>query len=487
MSKIVEIRSLLENKSINCRELTLSYLEGIKNNNDQLNAFISITPEAALKAADAVDRKVSEGKPLGPLEGIPMALKDNISTEGLETTCASRMLSGYKPIYDASVWQLLKGQNAPLLGKCNMDEFAMGSTCETSCIGGAKNPHNFSYVSGGSSGGSAAAVAANLAIYSLGSDTGGSIRQPASFCGLVGLKPTYGAVSRFGLIAYASSLDQIGPITTCAEDAAIVFDKISGHDTRDMTSCAISTSQKARLHLERSLKGLKIGIADEFFTDVESDVSTAVNEAIALFKKLGAETVPVSFPLLKYSLPVYYILSCAEASSNLGRYDGIRFGPIEESYDDINDMISKTRSKYFGREARRRILLGTYVLSSSCFESYYKKAQLLRRTILYRVREDIFSRCDILLTPTVPVTALKCGTEMPPMESYRTEIFTVMANITGLPAVSVPCGFDRNNLPIGMQLMGKAFHESEILNAAYMFEKESEGAFLSKLEMGCIL
>lgn len=481
MSRIVRLRNMLEKKKISCRELTVSYLEKIDKLNGQLRAFITITEEAALQAADTVDKKISGGEKLQSLEGIPMAIKDNISTKGIETTCASRILSGYKPIYDAFVWQLLKQQNAPLLGKCNMDEFSMGTTCENSCIGGAKNPHDTSFVAGGSSGGSASSVAANLAVYSLGSDTGGSIRLPASFCGLVGLKPTYGSVSRYGLLAYASSMDQIGPITFSAEDAAIVFDIISERDSRDMNSNGFS--EKTHTQLGRSLSGLKIGISEELLGSASGDVCRAVKEATDVYRKLGAQLVPISFPLLKYVLPVYYILSFAEVSSNLGCYDGIRFGPVADEYDDINQMISLTRGMNYGHEVKMRLLLGTYILSSGLYEVYYKKAQNLKNIIIKQVKDEIFNRCDILLTPTVPVTALKSGDKS--SFASNTDLFTVMASLTGQPAISVPCGYDADKLPIGMQLIGKPLGEAQILNAAYMFERETNGAFLSRLESGC--
>jgi aspartyl-tRNA(Asn)/glutamyl-tRNA(Gln) amidotransferase subunit A len=476
----VQLRGMLEKKQISCRELTESYLERIEKQNGRLRALITITEEEALQTADTVDKKISKGEKLRPLEGIPMAVKDNISTMGIETTCASRMLSGYKPIYDAHVWQLLKQQNAPLLGKCNMDEFSMGSTCETSLIGGAKNPHDTNRVAGGSSGGSASSVAANMAAYSLGSDTGGSIRLPASFCGLIGLKPTYGSVSRYGLFAYASSMEQIGPIAFSAEDAAIVFDVISERDTRDMTSKGIS--EKTHPQLGRSLSGLRIGISDEMLGSAGDDVSRAVREAADVYRKLGAQLVPVSFSLQKYVLPVYYILSFSEASSNLGCYDGIRFGPAADKYDDIDHMISLTRSMNFGREVKLRLLLGTYILSSGPYDVYYKKAQNLRSIIAKQIKEEIFNHCDVFLSPTAPFTAFKSGTNL--SSENNGDSYTTMANLTGLPAISLPCGYDVDNMPIGMQLIGKHFCEAQILNAAYMFERETDGAFLSRLETG---
>lgn len=483
MGKIKRLHSMLEAKELSCRELVQMYLSGIEKDNSVLNAYVKPTPETALNAADAVDRKLAAGEKLGLLEGIPMTLKDNISTRGIETTCCSKMLRGYVPIYDAAVWEKLRAQNAPLLGKTNMDEFAMGSSCETSCFGGAVNPHNLERVSGGSSGGVAAAVGGNLAVYGLGSDTGGSIRQPASFCGLVGLKPTYGSVSRYGLVAFASSLDQIGPIAACAEDAALVFDAISGRDERDSTSCAFPGSSAAG-GLRDSVAGLKIGVADEYFDGVRSDVKQALDRGMKTFEGLGAELVPIRLPSIKYALPVYYILACAEASSNLGRYDGIRYGYRTKGYNGTHEMICKTRSEGFGAEVKRRILLGTYVLSSGYYDAYYKKAQDLRSVII-RDFEAAFSACDVILAPTVPTTAFeRFFTQKDAVETYQTDICTVPVNIAGLPALSVPCGFGADGLPIGMQLIGNRFREGTLLSAAWQFEQATDGAFLKTVEMG---
>ncbi len=467
---IAKLHSMLQNKEISCTELTQAYLTAIEKENPALNAYVTATPETALAAAQTVDRKIADGESLGLLEGIPMTLKDNISTEGIRTTCCSKILEDYVPIYDATVWKLLKQQNVVLLGKTNMDEFAMGSSCETSYFGGAKNPHNVGHVAGGSSGGVASAVGGNLAVYGLGSDTGGSIRQPASFCGIVGLKPTYGAVSRFGLIAYASSFDQIGPITTNVEDTAMVFDAIAAYDTMDSTSQGRKGEPVCRT-LKNDIRGMKIGIAKEYFDGVRDDVRKSVEQAIEVYRSLGAEIVSFDLPALKYALPVYYILACAEASSNLGRYDGIRYGYKAESYFDVNDMMKKTRSNGFGEEVKRRILLGTYVLSSGYYDAYYKKAQNLRGTIVNAFK-NAFESCDVILAPTVPMTAFENGHAVSdPVETYLTDICTVPVNICGLPAVSVPCGFDDKGLPIGMQLIGNSFRESTILNAAWQYEK----------------
>lgn len=471
-SKIKKYNALLQNGELTAAELTERFIAAAERENPALNAYVKTTFDLARQQAAAVDEKIKSGAKLDLLEGIPMTLKDNISTDGIETTCCSKILKGYVPIYDAFVWDKLKKSGAVLLGKTNMDEFAMGSSCETSCFGGAHNPHNTRHVSGGSSGGAASAVGANIAVYGLGSDTGGSIRQPASFCGIVGLKPTYGAVSRYGLIAYASSLDQIGPITASVEDAAIVFDSISGRDPMDSTSkgAAETTADK----LSGDVKGLKIGIAKEYFECINSEVRENLEKAVETYKSLGAEIVRFELPILKYALPVYYILACAEASSNLGRYDGIRYGYRTESYNGIHDMICKTRSEGFGKEVKRRILLGTYVLSSGYYDAYYKKAQNLRANIVEAFKKA-YDVCDVILAPTVPMTAFERGfTSQNAIETYQTDICTVPVNIAGLPAVSIPCGKAANGLPVGMQLIGNSFCESTILNAAYAFEQNAD-------------
>lgn len=476
-SHIKAIGKQLAQKQISCAELTQQYLTAIEQHNGTLNAYVNTTPEQALQAAAVVDEKIARGESLHPLAGIPMSLKDNITTKGIETTCCSKILQGYTPIYNASVWQLLQDQNAILLGKTNLDEFAMGSSSETSCFGGTANPHDQNHVAGGSSGGAAASVSGNLAAFALGSDTGGSIRQPASFCGVVGLKPTYGAVSRYGLIAYASSFDQIGPITTCVEDAAIVFDAIAQHDPLDSTS---QGKREATVpQLTQDLRGKKIGIVKEYFQSITGDVRTAMENALQTFRELGAELIELSIPELQYALPVYYILACAEASSNLGRYDGIRYGYKTPHYNDVNEMICKTRSQGFGKEVQRRILLGTYVLSAGYYDAYYKKAQNLRGLIVNAFNRT-FERCDVLVAPTVPNTAFPKGqTEKNAVQTYQTDLCTVPVNIAGLPAVSVPCGFDSAKLPIGLQIIGNRFCESAVLNAAYQFEAATRehGAF----------
>ena len=470
-SQIRKIHDMLQSGEISCVELTKKYLAEIENSNKELNAYITVTPEVALSQAKAVDEKIHRGEEIGLLEGIPMTLKDNISTKGIETTCGSKILSGYKPIYDATVYELLKEQGVVMLGKTNMDEFAMGSSCETSYYGGAKNPHSLDHVSGGSSGGGATAVGASLAVYALGSDTGGSIRQPAAFCGIVGLKPTYGAVSRYGLIAYASSFDQIGPITKSVEDAAIVFDAIAKYYEKDSTS---QGSEETLSSLTNDIKGKKIGIANQYLNGVREDVKEAVLSAAKQYEEMGAQIIYFDLPELDFALPSYYILAMAEASSNLGRYDGIRYGYKAEHNNGTHDMICRTRSEGFGKEVQRRILMGTYVLSAGYYDAYYKKAVNLRGAIV-EAFDRAFEKVDVILAPTAPGTAFENGyllsDETDQIAQYLADICTVPVNTAGLPAVSIPCGVDEKGLPIGMQLIGKKFDEKTILNLAYQYEQ----------------
>ena len=482
---IAKIGKLLRSGEVSCTELTRTYLEAAQRENGRLNAYVRLTPETALAAAAGVDRKLAAGEELPPLAGVPMTLKDNISTRGIETTCCSKILSGYVPIYDATVWEILQKQGAVLIGKTNMDEFAMGSTCETSCFGGAKNPHDTGRVAGGSSGGVAAAVAGNIAAYGLGSDTGGSIRQPASFCGVVGLKPTYGAVSRYGLVAFASSLDQIGPIARSVGDAALVYDAIARYDPRDSTSSR--RAEPAVPALGREIGGLKIGVPKEYFDAVRDDVKAAVRDALNVYESLGAELVELSMPQIRYALPVYYILACAEASSNLGRYDGIRYGFRTEHYADRDEMVCRTRSEGFGAEVKRRILLGTYVLSAGYYDAYYKKAQNLRGAIV-RAFEDAFGSCDVIAAPTVPMTAFpQNASALDAVQTYQTDICTVPVNIAGLPGVSVPCGFGSDSMPVGLQLIGSRFSEPVLLNAAFQYEQAARDSVFRGVETGVAL
>lgn len=484
MSKIKKINELLTTKQISCSELTQKYLESIEKENAALNAYITVTADAAMAAAKKVDEKIQNGETLSPLAGIPMTLKDNISTKGIKTTCASKMLADYVPVYDAAVWEMLRDQGAILLGKTNMDEFAMGSTGETSYFGAVKNPHNADRTPGGSTSGGAAAVAGNLAAFALGSDAGGSVRVPASFCGVVGLKPTYGSVSRYGIAATTSSFDMTGPITSCVEDAALVLDAISAKDHRDSVSVGCAPTAAS---LGNSLKGTKVGVLKELFENVSEDVAAAMDQAIQVYKDLGAEIVELSMPELKYCMPVYEILGSAEISSNFGRYDGIRYGYKVATYNDLNEMICKTRSEGFGAEVKRRIMVGTYTLSSGHWDTYFGKATAVRGVIV-QAFNNVFQNCDILISPTAPMTAFAAGnTAKTVAENCLTDIFTVPANVAGLPAISVPCGLDRDGMPIGLQVMGKKFEEATILNAAYQFEHATRAQAFKALEMGVTL
>ncbi|MCD7729353.1 MAG: Asp-tRNA(Asn)/Glu-tRNA(Gln) amidotransferase subunit GatA [Clostridia bacterium] len=469
MSRIQQLSSALRDKKISSEELTIEYVKRTERLNPVLNAYVCTTFAEAIDNARAADKLIAKGEGT-LLTGIPMALKDNIATDGLPTTCCSKILQGYRPYYDAAVWQKLKSQGAVLMGKTNMDEFAMGSTSETSVYGAPLNPVNTAHVTGGSSGGSAAAVKADMAVYALGSDTGGSIRQPAAFCGAVGFKPTYGAVSRYGLIAYGSSLDQIGPLTSSVQDAAIVYDAIRGKDVRDQTSLC---TPQGETKLTGDVKGLKIGVADEFFEGINPEIKSAIDAAICLYERAGAQVKRISIPALKSALPVYYIIACAEASSNLGRYDGIRYGFRAKDYADIDDMVVKTRTQGFGREVKKRIMLGTYVLSSGYFDAYYKKACLIRQQIISEFK-NVFSDCDILIAPAAPVTAFTLGySGGNPIEMYLSDVCTVPVNIAGLPAVSLPCGKDKQGLPIGMQVIADRLCDGTALSAALFFEKEA--------------
>lgn len=465
-SVISTISKKLQSGDMTAAQLTEQYIAAIEACNPKLNAYVHLTFDEARRNAAKADEMIKEGKAT-PLTGVPFTLKDNIATDGLPTTCCSQILQGFKPYYDATVWQKLKAQGAVLLGKTNMDEFAMGSTGETSVYGAPLNPVDNARVTGGSSGGGAAAVCANLAAYALGSDTGGSIRQPASFCGVVGFKPTYGAVSRYGLLAYGSSLDQIGPMTQSVTDAAIVYDAIRGEDKADGTSCKTPDGKTV---LKGDIKGLKIGVAEEYFDGVPSDIKAAIDGMISAYERGGAQVVKVSIPALKSALPVYYIIACAEASSNLGRYDGIRYGYRASNYDSVDDMITKTRSEGFGKEVKKRIMLGTYVLSSGYFDAYYKKACLLRKTVESQMAEA-FEKCDVLFAPTAPNTAFKRGySGGNAVETYLSDVCTVPVNIAGLPAISIPCGEDKNGLPIGVQIIGRKFSDALVLDTAYYAE-----------------
>ena len=466
-SKILKYAALLKDKKISAVELTAEYLKKIAEANARYNAFVSVDEERAMCFARLADKKIADGT-ASALTGIPFGVKANIAEKGVETDCCSKILKGYRPTYNATVIEKLLAAGAVPMGKNNMDEFAMGSSTETGSHGAAYNPVNTNYVTGGSSGGGAAAVAADMAVYALGSDTGGSVRQPAAFCGVVGLKPSYGSVSRYGLIAYGSSLDQIGPLTSSVADAAIVYDAVRGKDPRDQTSSALS--KPAFDKLDGNVKNLKIGFPKEYFEGINPEIVDALKQAFAQYEKMGAEIVELSVPWLKYALPAYYIIACAEASSNLGRYDGIRYGYRATDYDDVNEMIMKTRSQGFGKEVKRRIMLGTYVLSAGYFDAYYKKALRVREQVQESFRKA-FESVDLMLTPVAPTTAFPLHyTSENMIETYMSDFCTVPVNIAGLPAISMPVAFDGKGLPIGMQLIGAKFSEAVVLNAAYAYE-----------------
>lgn len=476
-----ELSDMLKNKEISSVELTKSVFQRINAVEDKINSYVTLNEENALKTAAEIDEKRTNGENLSALAGLPIGIKDNISTKGLRTTCSSKMLSNYVPPFNATVINKLNDAGVVITGKLNMDEFAMGSSTETSYFKPTCNPHALDRIPGGSSGGSAAAVAACEAVVSLGSDTGGSIRQPASYCGVVGLKPTYGAVSRFGLVAFASSLDQIGPIGKCVKDVAMVQSVINGHDKMDATSAYRDYTDLAA-NLKSDVNGLRIGLPKEYFGEgIDSEVKASVLNAVKELEKQGAVVKEISLPSTDYALSAYYIISSAEASSNLARFDGVRYGFRAENYDSLIDMYEKTRSEGFGDEVKRRIMLGTFVLSSGFYDAYYGKAKLLQR----RISEEFnhaFTDIDVIAAPTVPTTAFRIGENMgDPLKMYATDICTVTVNIAGLPAISVPCGTDSNKLPVGLQLIGNKFTEQTLLNTAYAYEKISDGFIIPKL------
>lgn len=469
MGRISEIHSKLVNKEISAAELAKGYLDKIKAENTNLNAFVAVLEEEAIKEAERVDGKIAKGEKIGALEGVPFALKDNICTKNILTTCCSNILKNYRPIYNATAYQKLKEQGSVFLGKNNMDEFAMGNSCENYVFGATKNPVNFERVAGGSSGGSAAAVKAGLCAFSLGSDTGGSVRQPAAFCGCVGFKPSYGAVSRYGLIAYASGFDQIGILSNTVEDAALVFDAVKGKDEKDSTTVDMGNIDTVAC-LRNSIKGRRVGVVEELFAVGDTDVKASLEKGLEVLLALGAEVEFVSIPQLSLSLPAYYILACAQASSNLGRYDSIRFGTKAESYSSIHDMICKTRSQGFSNEVKKRIMMGTFVLSEGHYDEYYKKAEAVRAKV-ERALDEAFEKYDVLISPTTPTTAFRLGqVSDDKVESYRADICTCIANLAGIPAVSVPFGEDRFGLPTAVQFMGKKYKDSDLLNVACCFE-----------------
>ena len=471
---VSEHMEALKKGEYSSRELTEAYITQIEMMDDKIGAYITLDFETALKKAEDVDYKRLHGENLKPLAGIPCAVKDNICTKGIKTTCASKMLEQYIPPYDACVIEELKKSDAIILGKLNMDEFAMGSTTENSAFKITKNPIDITRVPGGSSGGSAACVAAREAAFTLGSDTGGSIRQPASFCGVVGMKPTYGSVSRYGLVAFASSLDQIGPLTSTVKDNAIVLNAITCADKRDATNIYKSQGDFTE-DIGKGIKGMRIGLPKEFFGEgISYDVKTAIFKAAERMKYEGAEIIDISMPSINDALAAYYIISSAEASSNLSRFDGIRYGYRTDSFDDIHDLYRKSRSEGFGKEVKRRIMLGTFVLSSGYYDAYYKKA-LQVRSIVMNDFDKSFKQCDFILSPVAPTVAYKLGEKSKnPLEMYMGDAYSVPVNIAGVPAISVPCGRDDSNMPIGAQLIGPAFSEKMLYRAAAVLEEVSK-------------
>ncbi|MFH1683528.1 MAG: Asp-tRNA(Asn)/Glu-tRNA(Gln) amidotransferase subunit GatA [Candidatus Margulisiibacteriota bacterium] len=468
-----ELHSLLINKKISSLELTESVLARIDKVENKIQAYVTVTKEEAIKQAKAADERIKNNDNVTPLTGIPMAVKDNMCTKGTLTTCSSKILSNYIPPYDATIVEKIKAAGAVVIGKTNMDEFAMGSSTENSGIHPTHNPWNIKTVPGGSSGGSAAAVAANEAVLAVGSDTGGSIRQPASFCGVVGFKPTYGRVSRYGLVAFASSLDQIGPLTKDVTDTAILMNVLAGHDPKDSTSVdrPVPDYRKA---LVNDVSKMRIGYIKELLSKgVEKSVKDAVQKAMKKFEGLGAKLVEVSLPTFEYAVATYYLIAPAEASSNLARYDGVKFGHRSKESSDLISMYYNTRQEGFGNEVKRRIMIGTYALSAGYYDAYYLKA-LKVRTLIKEDFAKAFGKCDILLSPTAPTVAFKLGEKSAdPLSMYMSDIATIPVNLAGLPAISVPCGFS-NSLPIGLQLIGQDFSEGDILRAAFAFEQNTD-------------
>lgn len=461
-----KLKEMLEKGEVKPSGILSDLLDRIKDLDSKIHAFVRTNKHSA-SDIDNIDKK-------GKLAGIPIAIKDNICVNGEETTCASKILAGFKPPYDATVIKKLKSAGAVLMGKTNMDEFAFGSSCETACYGATMNPWDVARIPGGSSGGSSAAVAADEATFALGSDTGGSIRQPASLCGVVGLKPTYGRVSRYGLIAFASSLDQIGPITKDVTDSALLLNVIAGHDEMDSTSVDTSVPDYTKA-LVKDVKGMRIGVPKEYFIKgLDKEVEDTIRKSVSIFKDLGAKVVDISLPHTEYAVSVYYIIAPAEASSNLARFDGVQYGHRSPNAKDMIDMYIKTRSEGFGNEAKRRILLGTYCLSSGYYDAYYLKAQKVRT----KIKEDFekaFESCDCIVTPTSPTPAFKIGERLAdPISMYLSDVYTIPANLAGLPAISIPCGFTKDSLPIGLQIITKHFDEETIFRAAYTFEQATD-------------
>lgn len=468
-----ELHGMLTKKEVSAVEIAEAVYNRIDNVEEKVKSFVTLTKDIALKQAALVDAKINGGESISPLAGIPAVIKDNMCTSGVKTTCSSKMLENFVPPYDAFVVKNLFNQGTVMVGKANMDEFAMGSSTENSRFFKTRNPWSLDSVPGGSSGGSAASVAADECIFSLGSDTGGSIRQPASFCGVVGLKPTYGLVSRFGLVAFASSLDQIGPFTKDVRDNALVMNAIAGYDKMDSTSAIVQVPDYTA-NLTGDIKGMKVGIPKEYFAEgMDPEVREVINGAIKKFEDLGAICEEMSLPHTEYALPVYYILAPAEASSNLARYDGVRYTYRVEGAEDLLEMYRRTRAEGFGSEVKRRIMLGTYALSSGYYDAYYLKAQKVR-TLIKEDFDKAFAKYDILLSPTAPTTAFKFGEKSDnPLQMYLSDVCTMSVNLAGIPGLSLPCGFVKG-LPVGLQLMGKHFDEGTLFRAAHAFEQATD-------------
>jgi aspartyl-tRNA(Asn)/glutamyl-tRNA(Gln) amidotransferase subunit A len=464
-------RSAVQEGQTTAVAMAEAHFARIQKEDGQIGAFLTLSRERALQQADRMDRMAAEGKPLPPLGGVPVGIKDVMSTRGVRTTAGSKILDKYVPPYDCSAVAKLEAAGAVILGKMNCDEFAMGSSNENSGFHPVRNPRDLSRVPGGSSGGSAAAVAAGMAVATLGSDTGGSIRQPASFCGVVGLMPTYGRVSRYGLIAFASSLDHIGPLTRTVTDSAIVLGAIAGRDPMDSTSAEVPVPDYVS-ELEKPVRGLKLGVAKEYFGDgLDEEVRRAVEGAIDRLKSLGCEVVPVSLPHTPYAIPAYYLIATAEASSNLARYDGVRYSVRARGVKTLSEMYRRSRDEGFGAEVKRRIMLGTYALSAGYYDAYYLKAQKVR-TLLTRDFDEAFQKVDAILTPTCPTAAFRLGEKSnDPLSMYLADIYTVTADLAGIPGISVPCGHTREKLPIGLQILGKHFDEATILRIAHAYEQ----------------
>lgn len=471
---IHQLHDLLVKKEATSKEITEAFYRRIRDVDDKIKAYLILTEEEALRQADRVDQKISKEKKIGDLAGVPLGLKDILCTKGIRTTCGSKILEGYVPFYDGTVVQRLRERDAVLLGKLNMDEFAMGSSTENSAYQITHNPWDLSRIPGGSSGGSAASVAAHECSAALGTDTGGSIRQPASCCGIVGMKPTYGRVSRYGLVAFASSLDQIGPLTKDVEDCAIMMNAISGYDPNDSTSVYLEVPEYKQ-SLRSDVKGLRIGIPNEYFIEgMDPDVEKAITEAIDYFKRWGAEVQRISLPHTEFAVAVYYIICTAEASSNLARYDGVKYGHRATEFKDLMEMYMHTRAEGFGPEVKRRIILGTYVLSAGYYDAYYRKASQVR-TLMKMDFDEAFQNVDAILTPTAPTPAFRIGEKVEdPLQMYLSDVFTIPVNLAGIPAITIPCGFSHEGLPIGLQIMGKHFDEGKLLRIAYTFEQNTD-------------